>query len=126
MKKEFPKARFTICGSCRDESDEKFLKQLMDKANKMELQDIEFKKNLKFEEILNIFSQASVGIHTMKAEHFGIAVVEMISAGLIVVAHKSAGPKYDIIKESVDNFGFLCNDFEDYVESVLFVLRMPE
>jgi len=29
----------------------------------------------------------------MEAEHFGISVVEMLAAGLIVVAHNSAGPK---------------------------------
>ncbi len=88
--------------------------------------DIIFKKNLKFEEILESFSEATIGIHTMKAEHFGIAVVEMIAAGLIVVAHNSAGPKYDIIKERLDNFGFLCKETEDYVNSVLFILGLNE
>lgn len=29
------------------------------------------------------------GIHTMIDEHFGIALVEMMVAGIIVVAHKS-------------------------------------
>jgi len=33
----------------------------------------------------------------MREEHFGISVVEMMSAGLIVTAHSSAGPKMDII-----------------------------
>jgi alpha-1,2-mannosyltransferase len=35
----------------------------------------------------------------MEAEHFGISIVEMLAAGLIVVAHNSAGPRFDIIKE---------------------------
>lgn len=35
----------------------------------------------------------------MEAEHFGISIVEMIAAGLLVVAHNSAGPKEDIIKD---------------------------
>ena len=30
-------------------------------------------------------------------EHFGIGVVEMMAAGLAVVAHDSAGPKEDIV-----------------------------
>jgi alpha-1,2-mannosyltransferase len=33
----------------------------------------------------------------MQEEHFGISIVEMMSAGLIVIAHSSAGPKMDII-----------------------------
>ena len=32
---------------------------------------------------------ASVGLHTMWNEHFGIGVVEMMAAGLAVVAHDS-------------------------------------
>lgn len=119
--------KLVLCGSCRDVSDEKLLDSLKTKAEEMNLsKDVSFKKNLKFEEILQVFSEAQVGIHTMKAEHFGIAVVEMIAAGLIVVAHNSAGPKYDIIKEKSDNFGFLCQDAEDYVNSIEFVLGMKE
>ena len=38
----------------------------------------------------------------MEAEHFGISVVEMMAAGLIVWAHDSAGPRYDIIKRETD------------------------
>jgi alpha-1,2-mannosyltransferase len=30
-------------------------------------------------------------------EHFGISVVEMMAAGLVVIAHNSGGPKMDII-----------------------------
>lgn len=33
----------------------------------------------------------------MEAEHFGIAIVEMMSAGLITIAHNSAGPQMDTI-----------------------------
>ena len=75
---------------------------------------------------LKVFSEATIGLHTMKAEHFGIAIVEMISAGLIVVAHNSAGPKYDIITEKIDNFGFLCKDIEDYINSIMFIFGMNE
>lgn len=39
-----------------------------------------------------------IGIHTMEYEHFGIALVEMMAAGLITIAHNSAGPAMDIIK----------------------------
>jgi len=33
-------------------------------------------------------------------EHFGISIVEMMAAGLVVVAHKSGGPLMDIISTS--------------------------
>ena len=43
--------------------------------------------------------RASLGIHTMWMEHFGIGVVEYMAAGVIPVAHNSAGPKMDIVVE---------------------------
>lgn len=50
----------------------------------------------------------------MEAEHFGISVVEMLAAGLIVVAHNSAGPKQDIIKEP----SFLAQTKDDYIQKI--------
>lgn len=33
-------------------------------------------------------------------EHFGISVVELMAAGLVVIAHNSGGPKLDIIPDT--------------------------
>lgn len=55
----------------------------------------------------------------MEYEHFGISLVEMLAAGLIVVAHNSAGPKMDIL---ADEIGFLCENTEDYVFSIVRIL----
>merc|ERR1719259_615079 len=58
---------------------------------------VEWKRNVPFEELLGILKECSVGLHTMWNEHFGISVVEMQAAGLITVAHDSGGPKLDIV-----------------------------
>lgn len=42
-------------------------------------------------------SLAEIGLHTMKDEHFGITLVEFMSAGVIVLAANSGGPKDDIL-----------------------------
>ncbi|KAJ1741676.1 asparagine-linked glycosylation protein [Coemansia sp. RSA 1821] len=44
---------------------------------------------------------SSIGIHTMRDEHFGINIVEMMAAGLLTIAHNSAGPKLDIISPAI-------------------------
>ena len=54
----------------------------------------------------------------MKAEHFGISCVEMMSAGLITIAHDSAGPRMDIIGRSPDPVGHLADTAEDYAQYV--------
>lgn len=72
-------------------------------------------------------------MHTMKDEHFGIAIVEMMvnncpsikknifklikAGGLITIAHKSAGPLKDIIK--TEEYGFLCENEDQYVEATI-------
>ena len=61
-----------------------------------------------------MFKRAKVAIHTMKYEHFGIAVVELMSSGIITVAHNSAGPKSDIIGPSPKPVGYLGEDEESY------------
>ena len=50
----------------------------------------------------------------MKYEHFGIAVVELMAAGIITVAHKSAGPKMDIIGGAPEPVGYLADTVDEY------------
>jgi alpha-1,2-mannosyltransferase len=70
------------------------------------------------EKLFEIFSKAKVAMHTMKHEHFGIAIVELMSSGIITVAHNSAGPKLDIIGGTKKRVGYLAEDLEDYSISV--------
>jgi alpha-1,2-mannosyltransferase len=65
--------------------------------------------NLPFGEVKKLFNSAKIGIHTMKDEHFGISIIEMMSAGLITVAHKSAGPENDIIGPAPHTVGSLAS-----------------
>ena len=49
----------------------------------------------------------------MQEEHFGISVVEMLCAGLLVIAHNSGGVKDDILKNEKNvTFGHLSEDSE--------------
>ena len=72
-------------------------------------------------------------------EHFGIGVVEMMSAGLVTVAHDSGGPKADIIVRPWDfgvgvgelalpgapsaPTGCLATTTEEYAEAMYQVLK---
>jgi alpha-1,2-mannosyltransferase len=73
-----------------------------------------------------MIGQASIGIHTMRDEHFGITIVEMMAAGLAMFTHKSAGALLDIIGTPADPFkqvGFLCVSEADYVKQLSEALR---
>jgi alpha-1,2-mannosyltransferase len=58
----------------------------------------------------------------MRNEHFGIAVVELMASGIVTIAHKSAGPLYDIIGGTDIPVGYLAeneNEYAMFVEMAL-------
>ncbi|KAL1744217.1 glycosyltransferase family 4 protein [Schizophyllum fasciatum] len=58
---------------------------------------VEFRINAPYPEMLEMLGRSSIGLSTMVDEHFGINVVEYMAAGVIPVAHASAGPLLDIV-----------------------------
>lgn len=51
-------------------------------------------------------------------EHFGISIVEMLAAGLLVIAHNSGGPAMDIINgiSGPNQTGYLASTEEEYAK----------
>lgn len=101
MKKDGVK--LILIGSCRGEDDQERVDQLQKLARELGIQDdVEFVLNQPYSVLKDYLGWASVGLHTMWNEHFGIGVVEMMAAGLVTVAHNSGGPKSDIILRPCD------------------------
>lgn len=122
--KKCPSIKFVFVGSCRGEEDENRVKQLKQYAEALNIADsVEFKLNLPFDELLNTLQRATIGLHTMIDEHFGIGIVELMAAGLITVANNSGGPRADIIKADI---GFLCAATSEYSETILKIASMAE
>lgn len=108
-------AKFWLVGTVRDENDQGIFDGLKEQARVLGIEEsIDFKVNRSRQEILDIFSQAKVAIHTMRNEHFGIAVVELMAAGIVTIAHKSAGPLFDIIGGTDKEVGYLAQSESDY------------
>jgi hypothetical protein len=83
------KIKLVLIGGCRNEEDEKRVKDLKDLCKHFSIENnVEFRLNVPFEELCQAMQKASIGLHSMWNEHFGIAVVEMLAAGLITIAHR--------------------------------------
>ncbi|KAK1409366.1 hypothetical protein QVD17_35892 [Tagetes erecta] len=121
-----PKLQFV--GSCRNDADEVRLQNLKDLASELKVEDdVEFYKNVTYRELVKLLGGATVGIHSMIDEHFGISVVEYMAAGAMPIAHNSAGPKMDIVlPEEGKETGFLAQTVEEYADAILKILRMSE
>ncbi|XP_035212368.1 GDP-Man:Man(3)GlcNAc(2)-PP-Dol alpha-1,2-mannosyltransferase-like isoform X1 [Stegodyphus dumicola] len=114
-----------LIGSCRDEEDHQRVQDLKDTCKTLGIsENVEFKINLTFQEIIHEMRMASLSLHTMWNEHFGIGVVECMSAGLIMIAHNSGGPKLDIvINFNSKKTGFLANDVDSYADTLETIWR---
>jgi len=117
-----------LCGSCRNSADSERVKDLQDLSKHLSVENnVEFKVNLPYTELLEEFSKAYIGIHTMLDEHFGISVVEQMAAGLIVVAHRSGGPLLDIIETSEGSrLGFLATTADEFAHMMKWIIETRE
>nr|XP_022910599.1 GDP-Man:Man(3)GlcNAc(2)-PP-Dol alpha-1,2-mannosyltransferase [Onthophagus taurus] len=125
---DFERITLVLCGSCRNEDDTIRVKDLKDFSKHLSLENrVEFRVNITYEELLKEFESASLGIHTMIDEHFGIGVVELLAAGLITIAHKSGGPLLDIIETTESSrLGYLAISAKEYAQTIKHVLTMDE
>lgn len=121
-------AKLVLLGSCRGKADEARVQQYRRLVKSLGLDNnVEFVLNQPYSVVKDWLARASVGLHTMWNEHFGIGVVEMMAAGLLVVAHASGGPKSDIIVPSEGKqTGFLASSCEEYAECMKEALGMDK
>lgn len=123
------KIRLIFIGSCRDADDEVRVKDMQDLSKHFALdENVEFKLNIPYTELVSELQKASIGLHAMWNEHFGISVVECMAAGLIMIAHASGGPRADIIEtQPGSQTGFLAEEAEEYAKIIAYIICMhPE
>jgi alpha-1,2-mannosyltransferase len=103
--------KLNIIGFVKSEKDLEVYQYLNHVVKSLNLnKHISIEKDLTIDEIKQRFFNAKIGLHTQKDDISGATLIEMMSAGLIVVAHKSGAPLYDIIGNSEENcVGILAN-----------------
>lgn len=125
-KEEKDKVKLVLVGGCRNLEDTIRVEKLKLLCQKLGVEEnVEFKLNLSFSDLKTEMAKATIGIHTMWNEHFGIGVVESMAAGLIMVAHKSGGPMMDIIVDyQGEQTGYLASDEESYAQCIEEILHL--
>ncbi|XP_002720786.1 GDP-Man:Man(3)GlcNAc(2)-PP-Dol alpha-1,2-mannosyltransferase isoform X1 [Oryctolagus cuniculus] len=121
-----PSLKLVLIGGCRNKDDELRVNQLRRLSEELGIQeDVEFKINIPFDELKKYLSKATIGLHTMWNEHFGIGIVECMAAGTIILAHNSGGPKLDIVVPHDGQItGFLAETEEGYAETMAHILSL--
>ncbi|KAF4075241.1 hypothetical protein AMELA_G00232200 [Ameiurus melas] len=118
--------KLVLIGGCRNQEDEDRVLMLRGLCQELGVADsVEFKLNIPFEELKKGLVEATIGLHTMWNEHFGIGVVECMAAGTVILAHRSGGPKLDIVVPYDGGItGFLADDEESYADAMERIFTM--
>ena len=67
------KYKLILAGGCRDSKDAARVESLKKLAEDLKIEKyIEFKLNISFDELKSLMREATIGLHTMRDEHFGI------------------------------------------------------
>jgi len=104
-----------MIGTVRGPADQAIVDDLKKQIKDLGLENsVSFEVNKPRDRLFELFAEAKVAMHTMEFEHFGIALVELMSSGIITVAHKSAGPLEDIIGAAPQDVGYLADSKESY------------
>jgi glycosyltransferase involved in cell wall biosynthesis len=72
-------------------------------------------------ELTELLNKHKFGIHMMRNEHFGMAVAEMVAEGMLVFAHRSAGPM-EILGDKCPT---LFADTTEAIETATCILASP-
>ncbi|XP_070811996.1 GDP-Man:Man(3)GlcNAc(2)-PP-Dol alpha-1,2-mannosyltransferase [Pituophis catenifer annectens] len=112
--------KLILIGGCRNLDDEQRVSELKKLCEELGIEEhVEFKVNIPFKELKRHLADATIGLHTMWNEHFGIGIVECMAAGTIILAHNSGGPKLDIVVPYERNItGYLAEDEDGYANSM--------
>jgi alpha-1,2-mannosyltransferase len=126
------RVELVMLGGCRNDGDRARVEALNLLRTELGLEgSVTILTNVPYPDLKRHLGEALVGIHTMKDEHFGISVVEFMAAGVIPLAHNSAGPRMDIVTPSEDGgkpTGRLADTEEGYAAALrdIFALGPPE
>ncbi|KFO57351.1 GDP-Man:Man(3)GlcNAc(2)-PP-Dol alpha-1,2-mannosyltransferase, partial [Corvus brachyrhynchos] len=124
-----PSLKLILIGGCRNQQDEERVNNLKCLCEELGVSDdVVFRINIPFEELKRRLAEATIGLHTMWNEHFGIGVVECMAAGTVILAHNSGGPKLDIVVPHEGHVtGFLAEDEDSYAETMAYIFSLsPE
>ena len=92
--KERPQLKFELIGGVAEDNIS-YLNRLKNAAS----ENVTFHVNATENQKIEILKRAKILIHSFKGEHFGIALIEAMSAGIIPVSHNSGAAKDDNIVE---------------------------
>jgi glycosyltransferase involved in cell wall biosynthesis len=86
---------------------DKILESLRVKKEQLGLTNIELKPNLSRRELRELLGKAMFYLHPEFPEHFGISVVEAMSAGCVPIVYRDGGAWYDLVSRISSTLSYI-------------------
>jgi Glycosyltransferase len=96
--RELPDYTFIISGSTGPGS-ERIIEALKARKEQLGLTNIEFKPNMPRQELREQLGEAMFYLHPEFTEHFGIAVIEAMAAGVVPIVYRDGGAWHDVVSK---------------------------
>ncbi|MEM4488640.1 MAG: glycosyltransferase family 4 protein [Desulfurococcaceae archaeon] len=109
------KPKVVIAGSVEGKSSIQYLKHLLRIAKLLGIR-VEVIPNVSEKNKWELFSKAMIYVHSARAEHFGVSVVEAMAVGTPVIVHRSGEPYFGITSRG--RHGLVYNTLEDLAENI--------
>lgn len=118
-----PSAKFIIAGFLH-ESDKPYFTRLLNLVKEIGLdKNLSIIPNIPDDELKRLYSKASIVLYPRVGEHFGIALIEGMSAGAVCIAADKGGPQ-EIIEDGVTGYRLAVIE-RSWAEKILELLRNP-
>ncbi len=119
-----PEYEFHIAGSTPTRASVEYYNRIRGMVEERGLRNVHLHPNIPQRRLEELLLKAKVYLHAMPNEHFGIAVVEGMNAGLVPVVYKSGGPWFDIVERGRYGLGY--SSVEEAVEKIRYAIRNYE
>ncbi|RJS87714.1 glycosyltransferase family 1 protein [Candidatus Bathyarchaeota archaeon] len=121
--KTHPSAKFIIAGFLH-ESDKPYFTRLLNLVKELGLdKNLSIIPNIPDEELKRLYGKASIVLYPRIGEHFGIALIEGMSAGAVCIAADKGGPQ-EIIENGVTGYRLAVVE-DSWAEKILELLKNP-
>jgi glycosyltransferase involved in cell wall biosynthesis len=118
LAKKIPNYEFIIAGSTSKYSGS-VIRDILIRAKKLGIKNLKIYTNLPKDKLRELLSEARYYLHPPFPEHFGISVVEAMSAGCIPIVYRDGGVWYDVVSKVADTLGY--NTIDEIVRIVEFL-----
>jgi glycosyltransferase involved in cell wall biosynthesis len=115
LAKTFPKFEFVSAGALSEEMKDWFKKFSANAPKNYKLM-----PNMPKKELIEILQKSRIYVHLMEGEHFGIAPIEALASGCIVLVHDSGG-----IKEYIPEI-FRWKDYNDLKNKIYHFMKIDD